>query len=281
MGGQDDLRASLEALVVPRRDRLGGPATPEELIAWRDDALDEEERRRIGEKIAADPDAARALADLAAFPEVAPAPGTTELSDEDVDAHWQAFRAQLAELPPPPMVHRTPESAPAPRAAKRELRAARPSFRWQQAAAALVLLSAGVAGGFLAGRSVSGGATDGSGAINVEIVELQPAGEGGARAAPVEVKTSSDSEGTVLILGTRDHTPFPAYRVEMIDLAGARVWERRGLRPTPLGTFQLAFPRGALAPGDYRIYLQGLDGRDEDRPTPLAAYDLHLRAEAP
>src|SRR5436309_13901561 len=82
-----------------KRDELGGPPSPEELLAYRDGRLEPAERQRMEARIAVHPEAARALADLAAFPDVEPASGTPELSDEEIGARWQAFRQRLPELP--------------------------------------------------------------------------------------------------------------------------------------------------------------------------------------
>ncbi len=44
-------------------------------------------------------DALRILADLAAFPDVEPAPGTPELADEEVAARWALFCERLGRGP--------------------------------------------------------------------------------------------------------------------------------------------------------------------------------------
>ncbi|MFP5287044.1 MAG: hypothetical protein ACLGI9_14985, partial [Thermoanaerobaculia bacterium] len=91
--------------MAAKREELGGPPTPEELLAYRDGRLDPAARQSVEARLALHPDAARALADLAAFPEVEPAPGTAELSDEEVEARWMALREKLGEVeksPHPP-----------------------------------------------------------------------------------------------------------------------------------------------------------------------------------
>src|SRR5258708_36384544 len=87
--------------MATKRDQWGEPPSPEELLAYRDGLLDPAERQRIEDRIAVYSDAARALADLAAFPEVEPAPGTPELSAEDIAARWLTFRQRLPERPVP------------------------------------------------------------------------------------------------------------------------------------------------------------------------------------
>jgi hypothetical protein len=76
-------------------EELGEPPTPEELLAFRDDQLSPERRESVEARLAFYPDAARALADLRAWPEV---PGMPEISDEEIDAGWRAFLSRLEEL---------------------------------------------------------------------------------------------------------------------------------------------------------------------------------------
>lgn len=279
MAGQDDLRASLEALMAAKRDKPGEPPTPEDLLAYRDGRLTAEQRRRVEQKIAGDPDAGRALQDLAAFPEVVPAPGTPELSDEEIGARWQAFRARLGELPPPlaapvpPVALEPPREERAPALPSAPPASRRPAT-WRLPAAAALALAVGGAGGFLLGRADREAPAS---AVNVEIAELTPAEEGGSRASRTAVELPPGSEALVLVLGTRDHEGFSEYGAEIAAASGGQVWAREGLHPTPLGTFHLAFRQGVLQPGIYRIHLYGLE--DGNR-TPVAEYELQL-AEAP
>lgn len=286
MGGQDDFVTALKAIMAATREELGEPPTPEELLAWRDDRLEPAARQRVEAKIAVHPDAARALADLAAFPDVVAAPGTPELDDEEIGARWLAFRERL---PAAPARDLTPRAFPGPpgegsggSAELRRLQTPHPGpappltspgprrpGALRLAAAAVLALAAGAAG-FLAGRATRD--LPGS-AVNVEIAQLPPVDEGGARSAAVEVELPGDAEELVLVLGAPDGEGFPDYQAEVVDEQGARVWARQGLRPTPFGTFNLAFRRGALGPGRYRLHLTGRDGGST---TPVATYELRL-----
>jgi len=115
VSGRDDLAATREAIMARKRKELGDPPTPEELLAYRDGRLDPAARERLEAQIAVYPDAARALADLAAFPDIEPGPGVPEISDEEIDAGWETFRQRLEKLPrpaPAPARPRTPRCAP-------------------------------------------------------------------------------------------------------------------------------------------------------------------------
>lgn len=252
MGGRDDFATALEATMARRREELGEPPTPDELLAYRNGRLDPAERELLEARIAVHPDAARALADLAAFPDVEPGPGTPDLSEEEIGARWQAFRTRLAGLPRPEPVHRP--------------------VLWRLPAAAV--LTIGLLTGYLAGRS-SAPEPPARPALNVTIAEVAPVEDQGetvrAPAAPVELPP--DSGELVLILGLPDTRKYSGYAAEIRDREGAPLWSGSGLRPTPLGTFQLSFPSGTFAPGTYRIDLFGVDGAGRKR---LAHYELRV-----
>ncbi len=271
MGGQEDFAKALKAIMAAKREELGEPPTPEELLAYRDGRLDPGGRERMEARIAVHPDAARALADLAAFPAVEPAPGTPELTDEDLDVRWQAFRQRVAALPPAPhppapLSHRTPTDRE--RGGKTEGRRRR-LFAPRLAAAAVLALAAGWAGGFLTGRASHD--RPGS-AVNIDIVELTPEKEGGDRSPAAAVEMPA--EELVLILGAPEEGGFANYEARIVDAQGSPVWSRTGLHPTPLGTFHLSFQRGALQPGTYGILLFGQEGK---RRKPVATYELRLQ----
>jgi hypothetical protein len=265
VGGQEDLGRSLKAIMATKRKDVGGPPSPEELLAYRDGRLDAAERQRIEERVALYPDAARALADLAAFPDVEPAPGTPELSDEEIGARWQELRSKLPERPPAPPARATPVVEAGLRWGRR-----RSSFDPRLAAAALVILAVGGIAGFLGGRASR---LSPASAINVKIAELAPEGESGSRAAPVPLEMPEGSEELVLVLGPPTQKDFPAYEAEIVDSRGARIWTRGGLHPTPLGTFQVSFHQGALEAGSLHLRLFGREGGTR---TLIATYELRV-----
>lgn len=277
MSGQDDFGDSLKAIMAAKRREVGGPPTPEELLAYRDGRLDPAERERLEARIAVHPDAARALADLAAFPEIEPAPGVPDVSAEEVAARWQSFRQKLADLPAPqPAAPEARREAPVV-PLHPERREPRRIPAWWLAAAASAALAVGLGNGFLAGRASRDSAP--VSAINVAISELRPIEEGGDRAAASAVDLPKDAEELVLVLGLDDAGELAAYEAEIRDAQGARVWSRKGLQPTPLGTFQLSFRRGVLKPGQYRIDLFGREegeGRERRR---LARYALRIEED--
>ncbi|MES1244624.1 MAG: hypothetical protein ABUT39_23660 [Acidobacteriota bacterium] len=276
MGGRDDFDEALKAVMAARREELGEPPTPEELLDYRDGRLDPAARRSVEERLVLDPDAARTLADLAAFPEVEPAPGTVELTDDEVELRWQSLQEKLRALPERPAALAIP-AAPKPsepvavdlpRMDRRE-----PGrTRWLGlAAAALLILAAGWIGGFVSGRAFR---SDPAVQVAVALVELTPLEEGGVRSSP-PAEVPGAPEEVVLVLGLPAASALPEYRAEILDEQGARIWSGGGLRPTPLGTVQLSIRRTALPAGTCRIRLL-----DAERGSSLAVYELRL-AEAP
>ena len=273
--------------MAARLEELGGPPTPEELLAYRDGRLSPEERERMEARIAADPDAARALIDLEAFPDIEPAPGVPELSDEDLAAGWQAFRQRLPDRAAPrtetPVV---PLASPGPATRPAVSRPSSPAGPARRRWAPALRLAAGILFGIVVGwgagrtgwkdRNVQVASRP---AINPLVIELSPDGAG-LRSAPEVIELPADSEVLVLTLGSdgREGREFPAYEAEGFDESGRKVWKREGLRPTDVGTFGLTLPRGAMQPGRYRIDLYG---RDRGERQLLATYPLRLLEAAP
>lgn len=282
MGGREDFDRALKAIMAAKRDELGGPPTPEELLAYRDGSLEPAARRSVEERLAVYPEAAHALAALAAFPDLEADPEVPEPSKEEMDDRWRAFRQRLETLPevgPRPPAP-SPEHA-SPGRGGAEIRA------WEareppapartrhlpvlpMAAAAILALAVG----FFAGRA-SRPASSGS-AVNVTVAELTPLEEGGTRSAS-EVEITDTSEGVLLVLGLSDERAFPDYRAEILRSEGDPVWARDGLGPSGLGTFQLSFDREVLPPGMYQVRLFGREG---ERETLLATYELRLVEDA-
>lgn len=258
--------------MAARREELGGPPTPEELLAYRDGRLSPEERGRMEERLAVWSDAARTLADIAAFPDIEPAPGAPELSEDDITARWQSFRRRLPEV----TRHWAEEEAaaqPRPVSPPAVLPARPQRWRWAPALplAAAALVGLAVGWGLGTGR-------EGAGPAITTLAELSPVD--GVRAAATDVELPQESEALVLILGSdgRDERDYPAYEVEIRDASGRPVWSRQGLRQDSAGTVSLSFPRGFLRPGRYQIDLQGRDGGER---THLATYDFRFLEGAP
>lgn len=259
MSGDDDLKKALAGIRAAKRRELGEAPTPEELLAYRDGLLDAAARESVEARIAVYPEAALALADLAAFPDVAPAPGTPELSDEEVAARWRAFRPKLDE---------SPRSMPSPSAQGNP----RWALPWRlQAAAALIAVSL-VTGGFLAGRAFQSGPEPSIVRPNAVTAELEPISEDGVRASSDAIDMPPDSEDLLLTLALPETAQAKSYAGEILDQDGKRLWSGENLRPTAVGAVHLSITRSGFATGTYRINLLEQTG---DR-KPVASYEMRL-----
>ncbi len=284
MGGREDFDSARQAIMAAKRDELGGPPTPEELLAYRDGLLDPAVRQSVEERLAIYPEAARALAALAAFPDLEAEPETPEPSKEEMDVRWRAFRQRLETLPkadPRPPAPSPERASPGrggteirARERREPLREQLPAGRFRRpalpfAAAALLALAVG----FFAGRASRPPAP--AGALNVTVAELE-APDGGTRSVS-QVEVPDVSEELLLVLGAPAGRTFPDYGAEILRSEGAPLWSRQGLRPTELGTFHLSFLRDFLPPGSYEVRLFGREGGSE---TLLATYELRLVEDA-
>lgn len=266
MSGRQDLTRAMRSIMAQERETLGKPPTPEELLAWHDRELSDSQRRRVEAKIAAFPDAAQALVDLAAFPDVRPVPGVAEISDREVGKRWQSFR-QLLEEP-------RPSTAGGNHAAWRLASLWRPLRRlrtWPATLAAGVVFLVGVGVGLTIDLAR---APEPAAARNVTISQLSPVAAGGERdAGRTVVELGQEAEGWVLVLALPVDAESPVYEAAILDTRDREAWSAGGLRPTALGTLQLAFPHQLLPPGDYRLvlFVGGDDLRKE-----VAAYAFRL-----
>lgn len=273
----DELIETLEALMAERRRELGDPPTPEELLDYRDGRLSEERRTEIEAKLGAFPDAARALADLAAFPEVEPAPGVPELSDEDVKDRWLGFRKRLETKETTAPVRRIDEARqPAPPPSSPT-----PLPQWLPVAAILALAMVGAA--FFVGRLTAPGQIGPPRDLssNVPVVQLSPEGEDRTRSEAKSEALPPEADSVTLVLDLGDEPalaaePETSYAVEISGPSGA-TWRAQGLRPFPQGTLHLSLTRPDLPAGTYRIEVFEGEGA---RRRSVATYELRLTRSA-
>lgn len=71
------------------------PLAPQELLDYLHDRLTPECRADVESRLKSQPDARQALQDLEDFPDVQPAEGLRELSDDEVRNAWNRFRHRL------------------------------------------------------------------------------------------------------------------------------------------------------------------------------------------
>lgn len=86
------LSEDLAVLAEEQRLKLGEPPTIEQLIAYRDGRLSEDEADRIRDRLAVDPEWAAIYLDLACFPDL---DLPVADSDADIDDAWQKLLPKL------------------------------------------------------------------------------------------------------------------------------------------------------------------------------------------
>jgi hypothetical protein len=271
MPGDNQWRRALREAMAERAMRQRRP-NPDELIAYVEGRLSPGEREEIEEAAALHPDVARALAELASFPDVEPPPGVEAPSDEEVTASWRRFRPRLEELrgsrpagEAEPRIARPPAAIQPPR--RRFERA------WAQAAALFFFLTtAGLLMYVLADRT---GAPEP--VVNLAVAELSPVGEGVRRSGGGEaVSLPPEADRLVLVLALADAREYPAYRLLLEGVDGETSWTTDALRRFPDGTFRVLLPRHLLTSGRYRIEVAGLAPAG---PVTVARYELALEVE--
>ncbi len=253
-----DWRATLEEILAERRRRFGEPPAEEDLIALRAGELADDDRRRLLEHAAVDPEVARELFAVLRFPEADD--DSPEADESGVGRRWRALRDRLEtegdlpaeEAPLPPV--------PLPR---------RPA--WLPLAAMFLL---GVTATLLVDRArrPSGPGAAGEARVNLPIVELLPVGDAAAVRGAERVTVAADAGGLVLTLAVPGLPPAPGrgpYSLELTRGDGTTA-AVAGLAPGVGGVFVLALPRQAWSDGLHQLRLIDVDGQ------PVARFELEV-----
>ena len=226
MSRQTDADALIAALAEEARRSAGqkpGPQ-PEELLDYLEGRLSAEDEERVSRQLAADPEAARALLDLADF-EAAGAAAGTQPPELAVRAGWRDLKDKL------------PGAAPRPRRLPPVLSAI---------AASLLLATLGL--GSLAWWQQSELSRP---IANVASLELSPIRAGAEKVARA-------GEPLRLVLAPEERCP--SYTAE-VEGPGPRDRRTINLRPDKGGNLNLTWRH--LKPGSYRLRLSGCEPRRE------------------
>jgi hypothetical protein len=260
-----EVSEAIRAFAAEERKGRTPHVLPEDLLAYQEGQLSEEESEAIRDHLEVCPECAGLVLDLARFPEIEPAAAAAGLSEEQ---RWEALRARLEEEgdlgPASPQGRETP------------LQRSRPLSG---------LLAAGLAAACL-------GLALWVLVLQQRLAELsRPAGriavsslvprETGAERAPEGIEPTAVpawADRVLLILNLFEPRSYSAYQVEIFDApdGGEKVWSSRDLHRAADGSFAFEVPRAFLPAGSYRIELSGLAGSRID---PLAVYNLLLVLE--
>jgi Putative zinc-finger len=254
LDGERSLTAAIRELAAAAEHGLRDHPAPGELLDFVAGDLSAAERERIEEHLALCRDCARTALDLAADAESQPAPRGDLVTEKELAAEWERFRAAVSPALP----------------VRRAVAMSR--IAWVLAAS-LLLAVIGVSWrlGELARevRRLSAPRSD------VYVAELAPTGSGRPRERGEGdvVRPPAWVSRVVLILDFAGPASSPEYAVELATADGRPIWRRQGLRPGPDGTFTLEVPRDWLPPGTYRIRLLGLRGAEARE---AARYELRV-----
>ncbi len=252
-----DWKTTLEEILAERRQELGEPPSIDDFIALRAGELSDDDRRRLLEYAAVDPEVSRELFDVLRFPE--PSGDESRTDEEGVGERWQALRRRLeaeGDLPAKPKAPTRPRR-----------------ITWLPLAAMFLL---GIASALIVGRQRDSGdpGATGSARVNLAIVELLPVGDdaSGVRGAAEVITVAPDGGGLVLALAVPELAPSPdrgPFRLELTRGDGTTSTVG-GLSPGIGGVFLLDLPRGELAAGRYELQLRDGEGR------PVARFELEV-----
>jgi len=264
MGGKADLKAAFRALLEQGREEME-PPTPEELIAYREGLLSAEEKASVEERLAVFPEAARALRDLARFPDLEPPSGVEPLSEERVRKSWEQFRSRLesreteAAEETEEEAEETGEPAGGPAQPGGPHRYGRSTPPWWRAlgdvprllwasTGALAAVVFGWSIGLLSAPSLLPVASKPE--AGVPVVEMTAETHLEREAGPPRLQVAAGSP-VFLVLELPPGPKAPSYEIE-IDGPGDRTWTGTAA-PSEFGDLHLTLPSSYLTPGEVEI----------------------------
>ena len=275
MGGRDELVKALEAIVRTARSESGEPPTADELLAYRDGGLDAGERERIAAKLERFPEAAQALENLEAFPQVPPVAGVADPTSAETDAAWQSFRRRMGydEGPVPPASGREEQGVGPVARSPRHWSVpwwTRPRLAWGFAVGFLAL---GLVLGWAAGRSHPPPTS------NLVVAQLAPerAVRPRAGSAVARIRVPKGADGLVLVLGAAGDAAGVGGPVRVERADGKLVWRSATVEVDSTGTGWMQLPVEYLSSGEYRVVVGKEDAGDGSA---VVTYQFRVESES-
>ncbi len=266
--------AAVNDLALAARRQKGREISVEELRAYLDGELSQEEDEELKNQLALDPEATNTLLGMIAFRKQVAAGADAEQPVSD----WQGMEELLEDD------EKIGAGVEAAAGAGPGRAVGGPVLRlWQTAAAIFFVTTAGI---FFWGQhrveQVTEQVSDAyRPRINVFQNDLRPSdfehqrGPGPGQTISLGVK----SERYVVALDIADPGDYPDYGVEFLQISKdgeVRIWGAVGLVPSPAETFNVELHRNFLPEGSYRVELFGIEG---DRRELLEAYQMHIMYE--
>lgn len=222
---------------------------PDELLAYAEGTLKDDDKDRLQEHLTLCPTCAEAVLDLADFPAVELAEPQGPPSEFEVAAAWRRFREVTAP----------------------EKRLARPAWALRGVSALAAALLAAVVGLSFWVQQLRRQVDEPR--VNVYVGDLMPEAAGGERGEADRIEVPAEVDRLLLLLNLADFREFDGYRAEIADPEGRMIWSSEALRRGPDGNFTVELNRRFLAEGTYQIEVQGLSAGTR---TPLARYRMEI-----
>lgn len=249
MISKSDWQAAAREAAAADRQRHGEPPTAEDVLAYMNDELPEEEAARVRAGLVAHPELARILAE--------PIADEGDLGAPELDRQWRRLRDRVQ----------------GPRKIAAMTRKQRGNSYFAIAASVVICLM-----GVLLVQSKMQERTlqqeIRQPRIAFQTTTLRTADHRGPSSAGATL--SAKAEGHLLVAPLLDPPQYREYRLDLVDTAGPMnrpVWSRGGLAQPPDDRFQLLLPRGFLEPGTYQLTVYGIRDADAER---IAAYNIHI-----
>lgn len=241
-----DLDRALTSLFAEEHAGVAGHVEPEELLAYHEGELAPEDARRVRDHLEGCRDCVAALLDLEtlAAPDPPRADGAT---DFELAAAWRTFRKSV------------------------DGAGRRPTLRWFQAAAAVLLASTlGLSAWVIELRQARQQSSEPR--LNVPVLYVEstrgPDGFDG------RIEIPAGEESFMLFLMPTDLREFASYEVEISGTGGGLAWSGGGLELSDYGALRIGLSRRFLPTGDYRIRLYGVSGEGRE---PLDDFLVEIR----
>lgn len=258
-------KSTLEDVIAHRRRAMGDPPSLDELIDLRQGRLSADQRERVLERAAVDPEVAQDLLDIVDYPNL---PSADDEPDGERRAErWRRFQERLRAEDPDPFGQGSADPGELPQVLGRSAAARRP--RWLGVAASLAI--GAVVGAFLWQILRPSSTGPGTPVGNVEILSLSLDQSPGSRGGRVELPGSA--EWTLLTFGSARLPAASEYSILVRDRAGAEVWRRDGLVVGTGGLLTVLIPAEVFPPGGYRAEIYP-DGDFEGKPAATATWTV-------
>jgi hypothetical protein len=237
MMNRTEWQAVRDAMIADDRAKLGPPPSAEELLAYEGGELSADDAERVRQLLLAYPDLARAYA--APFPD-----DDAALPAEVVDRQWQRFRAGS------------------------HVESGGRVLQFWRTLSAIAAAVAVIFGAMLWQKENALRQPH----VLPEAEMLTPDGSRGIEPPHLAITPTGESVVlTVSVIGAND---YEHYLIELVrGDSQTPVWSSEPLRLPKSNAFDVEIPSRALAPGTYRIVVEGLRGTDRE---PVATYSVDV-----